>query len=80
MGVRTLPAITAALVDGGLDPSTPAAVIIDGSLPSQRVVRADLASIAKAARLAGIRPPAVTVIGDVAALDLPGLDSSGHDA
>ncbi len=80
MGVRTLSAITAALVDGGLDPSTPAAVIIDGSLPSQRVVRADLASIAKAAHLAGIRPPAVTVIGDVAALDLPGLDSSGHDA
>ncbi len=73
MGVRTLPAIVGALVDSGLDPATPAAVVADGTLPSQRVVRADVATIATAAQDAGISPPAVTVIGDVAALDL-GLD------
>jgi len=78
MGVRTLDAIADALVDGGLDPATPAAVVADGTLPSQHVVRADLATIAAAASEAGVGPPAVTVIGDVAALDLPGLDS-GHD-
>ena len=80
MGVRTLPSIAAALVDGGLDPSTPAAVVADGTLPHQRVVRADVATIATAAREAGIGAPAVTVIGDVAALDLIVLDSRGHDA
>lgn len=72
MGVRNLPSIAAALLDGGLDPSTPAAVIADGTLPSQRVVRADVTSIARVAREAGIGAPAVTVIGDVAALDLLG--------
>jgi uroporphyrin-III C-methyltransferase len=70
MGVRTLGAITAALVDGGLDPATPAVVVADGALPSQRVVRSDVDGIAQAAAEAGITPPAVTVIGDVAALDL----------
>lgn len=70
MGVRTLDAITSALVDGGLDPATPAAVIADGALPGQRVVRSDVASIAQAAHDADVRPPAITVIGDVAALDL----------
>ncbi|MGI9083813.1 MAG: uroporphyrinogen-III C-methyltransferase [Aeromicrobium sp.] len=70
MGVRTLEAITDVLVDGGLDPATPAAVIADGALPSQRVVRSDVAGIARAAHEAGITPPAVTVIGDVASLAL----------
>ena len=69
MGVRTLEAICAALVDGGLDPATPAAVVADGSLPSQRVVRATVSTIAEAA--AELRPPAVAVIGDVA--DIEGL-------
>jgi uroporphyrin-III C-methyltransferase len=70
MGVRTLPAITDALVAGGLDPDTPAAVIADGTLPSQHVVRAGVSTIAAAAQDAGIDPPAVTVIGGVAGLDL----------
>lgn len=69
MGVRTLSAICAALADGGLDPDTPAAVIADGAMPSQRVVRATLATIDEAA--AGISAPAVAVIGDVA--DIEGL-------
>lgn len=71
MGVRTLSAICAALVDGGLDPATPAAVIADGTLPSQQVVRATVATIDEAATTAGIGAPAVAVIGEVA--DVPGL-------
>lgn len=71
MGVRTLGAITAALVEGGLDPGTPAVAIADGALPTQRVVRSDLAGIADAAHEADVRPPAITVIGAVAGLDLP---------
>jgi len=70
MGVRTLEAIADALLDGGLDPTTPAAVVADGTLPSQQVVRADLGGIAQAATVAGISAPAVTVVGDVAGLGL----------
>lgn len=63
MGVRTLGAICAALVEGGLDPATPAAVVADATLPSQHVVRATVATIDTEA--AGLRPPAVAVIGPV---------------
>jgi uroporphyrin-III C-methyltransferase len=66
MAVGNLDAITRALIDGGLAADTPAAVIADGSLPSQREVRATLATIAHAARSAEIGPPATTVIGAVA--------------
>jgi uroporphyrin-III C-methyltransferase len=67
MGVRTLSAICAALADGGLDPDTPAAVIADGTMPSQRVIRATLSTIDEAA--ADIGAPAVAVIGDVANIE-----------
>ncbi|MDZ4266346.1 MAG: uroporphyrinogen-III C-methyltransferase, partial [Mycobacterium sp.] len=66
MAVANLDAITEALMDGGMDAETPAAVIADGSLPSQREVRGRLDTIAGAARRAGIGPPATTVIGAVA--------------
>jgi uroporphyrin-III C-methyltransferase len=66
MAVANLDAITEALIEGGMDRSTPAAVIADGSLPSQREVRARLDTIADAARTAGVGPPATTVIGAVA--------------
>ncbi len=69
MGVRTLSAICAALIDGGLDADTPAAVIADGTMPSQRVVRATLATIDEAA--GDLTAPAVAVIGAVA--DIEGL-------
>jgi uroporphyrin-III C-methyltransferase len=69
MGVGTLGAIADELITQGLDPLTPAATIADGTLPSQRMVRSALAGIAEATSAAGIKPPAVTVIGSVAAFD-----------
>ena len=69
MGVGTLGAITMELIKNGLDAQTPAATIADGTLPSQRVVRSTLLDIGPATAEAGIRPPAVTVIGSVAAFD-----------
>jgi uroporphyrin-III C-methyltransferase len=69
MGVGTLGAIAADLIRHGMDPETPAATVADGTMPSQRVVRASLAQIDEATHAAGIRPPAVTVIGSVAAFD-----------
>ncbi len=65
MGVRTLAAITHALEQGGLDPTTRAAVVADAGLPSQRRVDATLATIADAVTREGIGAPAVTVIGRV---------------
>ena len=46
MGVATLPAVSAELISQGMDPATPAATIADAGLPSQRSVRATLATIA----------------------------------
>lgn len=65
MGVATLPAITASLLDAGLDPETPAAVVARGGHADQQVVRASVTEIATAA--AHVDPPAITVIGAVAA-------------
>jgi uroporphyrinogen III methyltransferase/synthase len=67
MGVRALPRISEALVASGRDSSEPAAVIERGTLPGQRTVSSTLDGIAGAAEEAGIRAPAVTVVGPVAA-------------
>src|SRR5437660_4522307 len=49
MGVRTLPAVCARLIEHGRSPAEPAAVIERGTLPGQRVVSAPLAEIAERA-------------------------------
>ena len=66
MGVRNLPQITAALVEGGRDESTPVAVIRWASRADQKTVTGTLADIA--GRAAGVEAPAVIVIGKVAGL------------
>jgi uroporphyrinogen III methyltransferase/synthase len=68
MGVRQLPRITESLVAGGRSGEEPAAVIERGTLPGQRVVTATLATIAERAAAADIRPPSITLVGEVAAL------------
>jgi uroporphyrinogen III methyltransferase/synthase len=68
MGVRTLPALTARLIEAGRPAGEPAAVVAQGTLPEQRTVLATLATIAEQAASHGLEAPAITVIGDVAAL------------
>lgn len=68
MGVRNLPLICEQLTKGGRPPDTPAAVISHGTTPAQRTVSGTLSDIAKNASGAGIEPPAITVVGEVAAL------------
>lgn len=70
MGVKQLPAIAAALVEGGLGAATPAAVVEDGTTSDQRVLRSTLAGVADETAEADVRPPAIIVVGDVAGLDL----------
>jgi uroporphyrinogen III methyltransferase/synthase len=68
MGVRTLPRIAERLVAGGRPPTQPAAVIEQGTLPGQRTVLATLADIADRAQEERIRAPAITLVGEVAAM------------
>jgi uroporphyrinogen III methyltransferase/synthase len=68
MGVRALPRIAERLVAEGRSPDHPVAVVERGTLPGQRTVLATLADVAERAAAAEIRPPAITVVGDVARL------------
>lgn len=65
MGLRGLPRITAELLGHGAAPETPAAVIENATLPSQRTVVGTLATIADLAARVGLEPPATLVVGDV---------------
>jgi uroporphyrin-III C-methyltransferase / precorrin-2 dehydrogenase / sirohydrochlorin ferrochelatase len=65
MGLKNLAAIARALIGHGRPEDTPAAVIQDGTTPTQRTVRATVATIADRAAAAGILTPAVVVIGPV---------------
>lgn len=69
MGVSTLAAVSAELISQGLSPQTPAATVADAGLPSQRAVRGTVATIAGVTADAGIKPPAITVIGAVAGFE-----------
>jgi uroporphyrin-III C-methyltransferase len=66
MGVTRLPDYTASLIDAGMAPETPVAMVERATWPGQQVATGTLETIADAVEDAGIEPPAVTVIGDVA--------------
>ena len=68
MGVRSLGRIAEALIDGGRRADQPAAVIERGTFAAQREVVGTLETIAQLAEEAEIKAPAISVIGDVAAL------------
>jgi uroporphyrinogen III methyltransferase/synthase len=78
MGVGRIEAITQALIAGGREASTPAALIHAATTPAQRVAEASLADIAAVAKDEGIEAPALLVVGDVVALrDRLALTSGG---
>ncbi|MFD3702956.1 uroporphyrinogen-III C-methyltransferase [Nocardia sp. NPDC058658] len=70
MAVERIDKFAAALLAGGRPSDTPAAVIQEGTLRTQRVVRADLATVADRVKEEGIRPPAIIVIGPTAGFGL----------
>ncbi|MET4164348.1 MULTISPECIES: uroporphyrinogen-III C-methyltransferase [Gordonia] len=67
MAVERVDVFADALLEGGRRPDTPVAMIENGSLPTQRLLRTDLAHAGEVAEAEGLRPPAIVVIGDVAA-------------
>jgi uroporphyrinogen III methyltransferase/synthase len=68
MGVRNLGRIADQLVAGGRGEDEPAAVVERGTLPGQRSVAGTLADIAERVAEAGLRAPAITLVGPVARL------------
>jgi uroporphyrinogen III methyltransferase/synthase len=68
MGVGNLPVIAGELLAAGREPETPAALIRWGTTPRQESVVGTLGDIAERVREAGLRPPAVLVVGDVVGL------------
>lgn len=68
MGVSRLADTARQLIAHGKNPGTPAAVVEDGFGPRQRTTTGTLATIAGLAAERAVRPPAVIVVGAVAAL------------
>jgi uroporphyrin-III C-methyltransferase len=71
MGVANLPQIAEVLRANGKAGATPVAVIERGLRRDRRVTTGSLLTIAEATRKAGVKPPAVIVIGDVVQLYNP---------
>jgi uroporphyrin-III C-methyltransferase/precorrin-2 dehydrogenase/sirohydrochlorin ferrochelatase len=63
MGVTSLPSVARHLVEGGMDPATPAAIVERGTTAAQRFVVSTLAGLPEEASRASIQPPALFVIG-----------------
>src|SRR4051812_1487045 len=68
MGIKNLPLIAERLVAAGRPGGEAAAVVARGTLAEQATVGGTLADIAARVAAAGVRPPAVTVVGPVAEL------------
>lgn len=68
MGVKALPRIASALIEHGRPADEPAAVVQRGTLPDQRTVTAPLGELPDVAKAAGIKAPAIIVVGGVAEL------------
>lgn len=68
MGIKNLPNICARLMEHGKPGDTPAACVRWGTTPAQRSVTSDLAHLPEVVRQAGIKPPAVTIVGSVVEL------------
>jgi len=68
MGVANLAHIVRQLVRNGRSPSTPVAVISQGTSPKQRTIVGTIENIVAKAKKENFEPPAVIVVGDVVKL------------
>jgi len=68
MGLKGLPLLCEALIRHGLDIHTPAAIVQQGTLPTQRVVVGDLGTLAARAEAARLRAPTLIIVGNVVKL------------
>ena len=68
MGVGRIARIALALVEAGKSPATPVTLVRWGTTPRQEVLVSTLATVGDDVASAGFSSPAVTVVGEVAAL------------
>lgn len=68
MGVSSLPRICRGLLDAGMAPDMPAAVVERGTLPRQRKLVSTLERLPLEAEKAGVKSPAIIVVGKVCSL------------
>ncbi len=68
MGMKNLPKIISRLQVNGRSPDTPAAVIRNGAMPTQESLTGTLATIEDKVKAAGLKPPALIVVGKVVKL------------
>jgi uroporphyrinogen III methyltransferase/synthase len=68
MGLSDLEAIATGLINAGADPKTPAAVICEGTMPSQLNAVSDLEGIVEQAKRMGAKAPAIIYVGGVCSL------------
>ncbi len=74
MGVGRLAEISSGLIAAGRDPRTPVACVRWGTRSEQETVIGNLQDIADKVAEAKLKPPAITVVGDVVSLRDEGLD------
>ncbi len=65
MAVRNIAGIAAKLIDNGLSPGLPVAILENGTRGDQRTIVGELASIGELALLEGVQAPALFVVGEV---------------
>jgi siroheme synthase len=78
MGLGQLATILARLVELGLAPDTPAAMISDATLARERVAKGTVSTLPRAVAAAGILSPATLIIGDVVRAQAVAADSEEY--
>lgn len=68
MGMRNIRKLTEEMMAGGLPAETPAAAIMNGTLPSQRTCVSSLAALPEALEQEGLGSPSVVIVGGVVGL------------
>ena len=68
MGIGAAGEICRQMIAHGLPATTPAAVVRNGTLPDQRTLLADLATLPARIAESGIKPPALIIVGSVVSL------------
>lgn len=69
MGLTAMPRICKRLMEAGMDPHMPAALLERGTTAHQRRVVATVETLPEAARKAAIKTPAILIVGKVCALE-----------
>jgi uroporphyrin-III C-methyltransferase/precorrin-2 dehydrogenase/sirohydrochlorin ferrochelatase len=68
MGLKGIETITAKLIEHGMDPATPAALVQKGTTPDQEEYIGTLETLPQIVKESDIKPPTLTIIGSVVTL------------